>query len=81
MSDGMSDKPEDVKMTEGMRRALENLDRGRSPTFGLVGRSAHGGFNKTWSALVRRGWVSPFNYEITAEGSRVLNDARTKERR
>lgn len=62
--------PKREKLTDGMRRVLEDLAAGRSARHSLPpGHSAAGGFEGTLRALVKRGLISwEAHYVITDAG-------------
>lgn len=55
------------KLSEAGLRVLRNVDAGRSPDFGLRGRSAYGGLVKTCAALRRAGLLT-VESELTEAG-------------
>lgn len=61
--------------TPAMRRMLMNIAVGRSPTFGLIGRSAHGGATWTIAALVKRGYITAHGDFALTESGRKLHSA------
>lgn len=63
------------KLTSAQLRALRLLAAGREPTEGLVGRSAHGGFFRTWYSLVKAGLVFP-NVADKQYAERITNAGR-----
>jgi hypothetical protein len=60
------------KPTVSQRRLLENLAAGRNPYTHVHGRSAHGGFNGTWTSCIARGWMT-VGWDITLAGGRAIN--------
>lgn len=59
------------KLTGPQLSMLVNIWRGRSPTYGLYGRSAYGGAAGTLNSLITRGLVDASN-QITIEGATVV---------
>jgi hypothetical protein len=61
-----------MKLTAAQRRVLQNLVEGNSPTEGLSGRSAFGGYFRTRWSLVRAGLVERHADRITDAGRAAL---------
>lgn len=62
----------DVKLTEAMRRWLQNLADGREGCAGLRGMSAAGGSTRTVWAIAQRDLIDRETGEITDAGGRAL---------
>lgn len=45
------------RLSPAQRRALENGVKYGDLAYGIYGQSAHGGFDQTWKALLRRGLI------------------------
>jgi hypothetical protein len=60
-----------AKMTKAMRTALQHGVAGRSLGYGLHGQSQWGGFDQTWKALYRRGWIDAES-NVTEAGAEAI---------
>lgn len=65
----MSNKP----LSDSMRQMLTKVADGKSPTWGLVSRSAHGGATATYAALHQRGMLEKGS--ITPAGLQAIGRA------
>lgn len=59
------------KLSPSQIRMLRSIREHGSPTYGLRGRSAHGGAEGTLASLRRRGLVTS-DCQLTTEGERAL---------
>lgn len=60
-----------MKLSQPMKRALVNLFDGKRGDYGLVGRSAHGGYMATINALYTRKLVDPETDRLTHDGHEI----------
>ena len=62
-----------TRLSDAMRRTLEDLANGGDGMRGIHGRSAHGGQTRVWVALRKRGFVDS-NLDITDAGRKAIED-------
>jgi hypothetical protein len=66
-------QPRSTKLSDPMRKVLENLINGLAADNHLVGKSQQGGFVATAHALIERGWMT-WDHKITPLGRAAMSE-------